>query len=43
MKPEFTLKIRHDGNYKANDFDELVLLVNGKLAEKYKGVRIVRK
>lgn len=40
MKSEFVLKIRHEGNYKVKDFDDLALLVNGKLAEKYKGSKI---
>lgn len=43
MKPEFSLKIRHEGIYKARNFDELVMLVNGQLAEKYKGDRILKK
>ena len=40
-KPEFVLRLRHGGDFKANSFKELKLLVNGKLAEKYEGARIV--
>lgn len=40
MKPEFILKIRHDGNYKAMDFKALKILVNEQLAEKYEGSKI---